>query len=860
MYSKRIAPYGSWESPFSAGMVAAGGTRYSDLVTDGDTVCWIESRPRDAGRCVVVMRAPNGRIADITPQGFQARTRVHEYGGGALALSEGEVFFTNFTDQQVYRHRPGEAPRRVTVNPSGRYADLVVDRRRGRLVCVREEHDARSGEVRNTLESVGLDDGRERTLVAGCDFCSSPRMNADGTRLAWLTWSHPQMPWDGTELWVGELRDDTLVNPERVAGGPDESVFQPEWAPDGCLYFVADRTNWWNLYEWNGREARAVCPSCCEFGLAQWGLGMSTYALMGDPASLRSYAVASGGRGPSVGGGGFAQKLCRGERGSRAGGGEERSPQRAGCAAQAVCAYNEQGWWKLGLVDLKTGRLESVPGPFSSISSVRRTGAVVYFIASGPGTPACVARLDPGSRRVDIVSQDSGTVLVPEAISQPESIEIPTGEAEPAQAFYYPPTSAEFAGPPGEKPLLIVKSHGGPTGAATATLSLDTQFWTSRGFAVVDVNYRGSTGFGRRFRNALRDRWGVVDVEDCVHAAQLLAERGCVDAQRLIIRGGSAGGYTTLCALTFTQAFKAGASYYGVSDCEALARDTHKFESRYLDRLIGPYPERAALYRERSPIHFPERLSCPLILFQGLEDRIVPPNQSEMMYEALKRKGIPVVYLAFEGEQHGFRKAETIVRSLEAELAFYGAVFRFAVMGPAQGVDITNLRDEWFAVVDEQNQPRGLALRSVCHGSPELIHRTVHVVVFGRDGRLLLQKRSLNKDIQPGRWDTAVGGHVAVGETPEQAVRRELNEELGVTAPAALEFLFETRTRNSIESENATVFRLTCDGPFHPPADEVDEVRFWTAAELRAALGTGQLTPSLESELERLFTLGLLPA
>jgi isopentenyldiphosphate isomerase/dienelactone hydrolase len=375
---------------------------------------------------------------------------------------------------------------------------------------------------------------------------------------------------------------------------------------------------------------------------------------------------------------------------------------------------------------------------------------------------------------------------------------------------------------------------------------------------VVDVNYRGSTGFGRRFRNALHGRWGVVDVQDCVGAARLLVEAGRVDPRRLIVRGGSAGGYTTLCALAFTDAFTAGASYYGISDCEALARDTHKFESRYLDRLIGPYPAGADLYRARSPIHSVARLSCPLILFQGLDDRVVPPNQSEAMYAALKAKGIPVAYLTFIGEQHGFRQADSIVRSLNAELAFYGAVFRFAVMGPPQGVEIANLRDEWFAVVDERNEPCGVALRSVCHGRPELTHRTAHVVVFGSDGRLLLQKRPRNKDIQPGRWDTAVGGHFAVGERAEQAARRELREELGIGGAAPLEFLFEHRIRNAIESENVTVFRLTHDGPFQPAPAEIDELRFWTAAELRAARGTGQLTPSLESELEQLVARGLL--
>jgi len=663
MSGPRIAPYGAWRSPFSADMVAGESVRFGDLAVDGADVYWIEGRPQENGRCVVVRRGADGGTEDVTPASVNVRTRVHEYGGGAFTVREGIVYFVNFADQQVYRQPAGGTATLLTRSPDSRYADLTVDARRGRLICVREDHDAAGGEVRNRLVSIDLASGAETVLVQGADFFSNPRLSPDAARLAWVAWNHPQMPWDGTELWMTELGEDGGVDgASRVAGGTSESVFQPEWSPAGVLTFVSDRTGWWNLYVLDGEAPRNLCETEAEFGLPQWVFGMSTYGYAG--------------------------------------------------AERIVCTVNAKGLWRLATLEAATGRLARIDSVFTQVSSMKCAPGAAFFVGGSPSAPPCVARLDLDSGRIEVVRSACADAPASDSLSAPEAIEFPTAGGATAHAFFYPPCSAEFAGPAQERPPLIVKSHGGPTGAATASLSLEIQYWTSRGFAVVDVNYRGSTGFGREYRNALRGAWGVADVEDCVNAARHLAAQGRVDGERLAIRGGSAGGYSTLCALTFHDDFKAGASYYGVSDLEALARDTHKFESRYLDLLVGPYPERRDVYRERSPIHYAERLSCPLILLQGLEDKIVPPDQSEKMFDALRGKGIPVAYLTFEGEQHGLRQSANISRSLEAELCFYGAVFGFPVMGPATPLAIENLAGQWVEVRDEQGRPCGLELRT----------------------------------------------------------------------------------------------------------------------------------------------------
>ena len=640
---KTVAGYGTWKSPLTASRVTAGALRFDHLVVDGSDLYWVEGRASDRGRYVVVRRTPDGVAHDVTPPGFNVRTRVHEYGGAAYTVYQGVVYFSNFADQRLYRQSASAPPRPLT-REGFFYADAQVDARRSRLVCVREEHQAH--DVVNTLVSMALDGGDERVLVSGADFYSDPVISASGSEMAWLQWNHPNMPWDGTELWVGELRGDGSIGERRlVAGGDAESIFQPLWSPDGRLYFVSDRTGWWNLYRTTAASFAAhehLLPMDAEFGKPQWVFSQTTYCFLD------------------------AQRIA--------------------------ATYTEDGQWKAGILHLESRRFQPLDLRMEPLESVQWLGDTLYFIGGSPTEPLCIAAavLHP-SPSVEVVRSASSDRIPAEWISVAQPVTFESNQL-PVHAFYYPPTNPDYAAPADERPPLVVISHGGPTAASLDVLDARVQFWTSRGFALLDVNYGGSTGFGRAYRDRLRGAWGVVDVADCVNGARHLVATGRADARRLAIRGGSAGGYTTLAALTFYDTFQAGASHYGVSDVEFLARDTHKFESRYLDSLIGPYPEERDRYRERSPIHHTDRLSAALILFQGLDDKVVPPNQAEMMAEAVRRKGLPVAYVPFEGEQHGFRKAENIVRSLEAELYFYGAVFGFAPADAIAPVTIDNLQ------------------------------------------------------------------------------------------------------------------------------------------------------------------------
>lgn len=640
----QTAPYGTWRSPITSDLIVSDSIVIGQAALDGADVYWSELRPAEGGRSAVVRRAPDGMVLDVIPAPFNARTRVHEYGGGAYGADRGIVYFSNFTDQRVYRQEAGAEPRPLTPAGAYRYADYCFDRGRGSIICVREDHTG-GGEPRNTIVRIsataaGNDAGA--VLVDGNDFYSSPRLSPDGRALAWLTWNHPNMPWDGTELWVADVRDDGALGERRlVAGGPEESIFQPDWSPDGVLHFVSDRNGWWNLYRERDGAIEPLCEMEAEFGRPQWIFGMS------------SYAFASGGR--------------------------------------IACAYLQQGIGRLAVLEPGSPALKELALPYTSYADVRASGNTVVFVAGSETQMPCVVRHDLASGHTEVLRRSSDTEIDPGYLSRPEALEFPTSGGRTAHAIFYRPANKDYRAPEGEKPPLIVKIHGGPTSAATATLSPGIQYWTSRGFAVADVNYGGSTGYGRAYREHLNGNWGVVDVEDCANAALYLVERGEVDGRRLIITGGSAGGYTTLAALTFRDVFSAGASHFGVSDAEVLAKETHKFESRYLDRLIGPYPERADLYRERSPLHHAERLAVPVIFFQGLEDEIVPPNQAEMMVEALRRRGVAVAYVPFEGEQHGFRKAENIKRALEAELYFYGRVFGFEPADVIEPVAIENL-------------------------------------------------------------------------------------------------------------------------------------------------------------------------
>jgi dipeptidyl aminopeptidase/acylaminoacyl peptidase len=640
----RTMPFGTWGSPITADLIVSNTVGLDQIVLDGGNIYWLESRPAESGRNVIVRQRRDGQSSEINPPPYNVRTLVHEMGGGAYAVADDTVYFCNYRDQRLYCLGPADSePLPLTADDEMRFADGVVDRRRRRLVVVREDHTQRAGEPVNTLISLSLDGASDLlTLAAGSDFYASPRLSPDGDRLAWLSWRHPNMPWDGTELWLGTL-DETgaITHAEQVAGGASESVFQPEWSPRGVLHFVSDRSGWWNLYRWQQGRTQALAPRQAEFGLPQWIFGMSTY--------------------------GFAS------------------------ADRIICCFSKRGLWHLAELDTTAGTLWEIGTPYTEITSLRVSADQAAFIGAAPSEGPAVIRLDLKTRRCEVLRRSGETRIDPGYLSLPEPIEFPTERGLTAHAFFYPPCNHDYTAPPGDKPPLRVLSHGGPTSATGSGLNPAIQFWTSRGVAVLDVNYGGSTGYGRAYRERLCGNWGIVDVDDCVNGALYLIARGDVDPRRLAIKGGSAGGYTTLSALTFRDVFKAGASYYGIGDLEALARDTHKFESRYMDRLIGPYPERRDRYVGRSPIHFVDRLSCPIIFLQGLEDRIVPPNQSEMMVQALRDKGLPVAYVAFAGEQHGFRRAENIKRALEAELFFYSRVFGFEPADALEPVPIENL-------------------------------------------------------------------------------------------------------------------------------------------------------------------------
>jgi dipeptidyl aminopeptidase/acylaminoacyl peptidase len=618
----RHTPYGSWDSPIGASEVARGGIRLSEpRLADDGAAWWLEGRPLEGGRYVLVRDG-----ADVTPAPLNVRTRVHEYGGGAWLLSGGTVFLSNFDDQRLYRLDPGGEARPVTPEGPARYADGVATPDGQTVVCVRETH----GEGEPVNEVVALA-GDQRVLASGRDFYSFPRLSPDGATLCWTCWDHPNMPWDGTELWVAPL--DRPEDARLVAGGPDESIWQPSFGADGTLHWVSDRSGWWNLY----RDGEQLTDESADLGYPQWLFGGSTYAFL-DDGTIAVIRTVNG-----------EERLCL----------------------------------------LRDGALEELDLPYTAYAfpSLRARGNRLIFAATGPAEPRTIATWEP-DRGLEVVRAAGEVELDAGWISVPRHVEFPTAGGRTAHAFYYPPANPDCEASDGERPPLIVQSHGGPTGHASPELELEILFWTSRGIGVVDVNYGGSSGHGREYRRRLDGKWGIVDVEDCVAAARYLADEGEADGSRLAIHGGSAGGYTTLCALVFTDEFAAGASHYGVADAETLARDTHKFESRYLDRLIGPYPEAAETYRERSPIHFADRLRSPVILFQGLEDEVVPPSQAEEMVAALRANGIPHAYLAFEGEQHGFRRSETIIRCLEAELSFYAQIFGFEPAGDIEPVAI----------------------------------------------------------------------------------------------------------------------------------------------------------------------------
>jgi dipeptidyl aminopeptidase/acylaminoacyl peptidase len=622
---------GSWPSPISAAMIVEQGVRLFQPQISGDCVYWLETRPSDKGRTVLVMKDAEGGVTDLTPKPFSTRSCVHEYGGGAFHVSQGEVWFVEFRDQQIYKLDGENLPKRVSWDEHQRHADIIRDRSRSRIVCVCEDH-REAGEPRNFVAAI-TDDGLKNVLASGYDFYSTPGISPDGSQLSWLCWRHPQMPWDGTELWIGEFDEDgTIVQPRCIAGGKQESIGQPRWGPDGRLYFVSDRNNWWNLYAWNGESIETLTTLEAELGLPQWVFGQSTY--------------------------GFPDEET------------------------IVFAATAEGRWKLYRMPQKGGDPVQLDFPYDTIEHVScENGRTVVLAGTAESAPGIYQVSDDGPVPV---TQSNLADIPPGFLSSPESISFATGDGnETAHGLFYAPVNEYYEPLEGESPPLIINCHGGPTSAAGTALDLRIQFWTSRGFAVLDLNYRGSTGYGRKYRRSLYGRWGQADVEDCVAGARCLSEAGRINGDRLLISGGSAGGYTVLCALAFTDAFRSGASYFGVGDPESMFAATHKFESRYDHWLIGDWHNSRAVYRTRSPLRNADQIDCPVIFFQGADDKVVPPEQSRVMVETLKKRGLPVAYLEFQGEAHGFRKADAVSQSIESELYFF---CRILDLPPPEGI------------------------------------------------------------------------------------------------------------------------------------------------------------------------------
>jgi len=662
MAERQVLPFGSWPSPISIEIAVTASLALREPLIDGNDVYWTEGRPQERGRQVVVRWNDREGARDVNPAGTNARTMASEYGGGAYTAADGTIYFSNLEDSRLYRQQaPDEQPTPITPAGPYRYGDLVFDPSRSRLLCVREDHtpvigtkgDAggvdpggrRGAEPENTLVAVNPETCEVSVLAQGHDFFSTPRPSPDGARLAWLAWRHPNMPWDGTELWLAEIDPAGAPRDARqVAGGSDESIVQPEWAPDGSLVFASDRSGWWNLQRLHiddgaGSAGVPLAPMEAEFAGPQWVYGMSWFDVAGD--------------------------------------------------GTIVATAHRDGRDELWMIPADGGPADRVEVPDEQIAGLHVDGQRVVYLggAATEMRQVVLLELSTGQRRV---LREAAPVEVDRAyLSRPEPIAFPTTDGAIAHALFYRPTHPLVDGPPGDRPPLIVMSHGGPTSAAWAGLNLEKQLFTSRGFAVIDVDYGGSSGHGREYMRRLDGQWGIVDVDDCVNAARFLAGRGDVDTQRMAIRGGSAGGFTTLAALAFRpDVFAAGASHYGVGDLEALARDTHKFESRYLDRLVAPYPDGIEIYRTRSPIHYTDRIRAPLIVLQGADDHVVPVAQAEQLVAALRERRIPHAYLLFEGEGHGFRQAQNITRALQAELSFYAQIFGFPLADPFPPVEV----------------------------------------------------------------------------------------------------------------------------------------------------------------------------
>ncbi|MCH2408074.1 MAG: prolyl oligopeptidase family serine peptidase [Acidimicrobiales bacterium] len=619
-------PYGTWESLITSEMLVGGAVRLGEIVTDGDDVWWAESRPDEGGRTVIVR---NGK--DQTDKKTNVRTLVHEYGGSAWSVRNGTLVYSQYLDQRLYRRdKSGDS---IPLTPesetqqSYRYADGRITNNEDWYVCVRETHTSSDEEPSNEIVAVPLDGSQQiRVLVSGPDFVSSPRVSKEGDQIAWVQWNHPNMPWDDTQLCIASLEEMVLSN-QKVTKSKAESFFQPEWDDQGNLHVVSDRNNWWNLFRvdqsTNEIDLTSLTNIEAEIGLPQWVFGQSRYAFVGD---------------------------------------------------EIWFVYREAGIDKLATLS-SNGQFEQIKIDATEIESVTNYQDGIVATVSSWKAESSVMFIN--SEEVRPLSKTRDLDIGESWFPVPETFTYQTSDSEKAHALFYSPTNPEYEIHENENPPLIVLAHGGPTGSARRQLQLSIAYWTSRGFGVADVDYRGSTGYGRLYRNSLRNSWGLADVEDCVAVAKHLVAQKKVDKNRLAIKGGSAGGFTVLAALTFHDTFTAGASRYGIADLAILAKDTHKFESRYLDRLVGKWPEDEEIYKQRSPIHHIEQLSTPMVILQGSEDPIVPPNQAHLMAKKLKENDIPHALIEFSDEGHGFRKAPNITKAIESELAFFAQIFNF---------------------------------------------------------------------------------------------------------------------------------------------------------------------------------------
>ena len=621
---KTMQPFGTWPSAISPEIVSSAAPKISSIQSYKDQLFWVESRPQESGRNVIVSQDKDGITHDLLPEPYSHSSRVHEYGGMAYTLSGDTLYFVNGADQCIYKLDIGsnQQPTAIT-DPGPRFADLIVDSVNNRLIAVCEQHSDQT-EPENYLAAVSLDKSNQQPqrLAWGADFYAYPRISPNGKNLCWIEWNHPNMPWDSTQLCCADIQGNSLSKKRLVAGADDnEAIFQPQWSPDNQLYYVSDRNNWWNIYS---ADSGIALDMPAEFATPLWKFGMSTYDF------IDSNTIA--------------------------------------------CLWTQQGTWHCGFIDITNKTLNTINSAYKSMQAACCHNGKLHMVAGAPNIADEVVAV---SQRdiIESVYSPSSLDVESDNLAIPESICFPTANNERVQAFFYAPTHSQYAGMDKELPPVIAICHGGPTGATDCGLNLKIQYWTNQGFAVVDINYRGSTGFGRNYRHALTGAWGLSDIEDTQYAINYLVAQQKVDPKRCIIRGSSAGGYTVLSALTFTDTFKAGASLYGIGNLETLVSDTHKFESLYLNKLVGPYPAQKEIYQQRSPINHIDQLNCPVIFLQGLEDKVVPPNQAKIMVESLRNKGIDVEYVEFPDEGHGFRKSENIIRAMEAELAFYSDIF-----------------------------------------------------------------------------------------------------------------------------------------------------------------------------------------